>query len=200
MPVPVDREGAFRCQLADYGLKQMDSGAVAISLRVALTEHYDGEHWQPWAQYDMEAEGDIWIVKKNGEINQQAAESLMRHAGWDGTLESITGATWTPTPFQVTVKRDDYQGNVRHKIAYVNEFDRTPGGLSNVSPDKARELAARFGSQFRAIAGNVKRNNAAGAGTGAPAAPSRPAPPPPPPARQHAGATAGDNVNGDIPF
>lgn len=188
-----DREGAFRAVISDYGLKEMESGAVAVAIKARLTDFWDAANgeWIPWEQYEMEVEGDIWIVKKDGGgVNQNGAESLMRHAGWDGSLESISNATWQPTACQVVVKRDEYKGNVRYKIAFVNALDRTPGGLSNVDPAKVRELETRYGAQFRAIGGNIKRN--APPAVGRPASPPASAAPPRPP--EPAAASSNDKI------
>lgn len=156
-----DREGHFRATIVSYGLKEMESGAVSVALRARLTEFWDGQQWHPWSDYDMESEGDVWIIKKSGDVNLGQAEALMRFAGWDGNMESIVQETWHPSPVQVAVQKDEYKGSVRYKIAFINDYNRTPGALSNVSKDKARELQAKFGSQFRAIASNVQRNTQA---------------------------------------
>lgn len=193
----VDREGTFRAQITSYGLKEMDSGSVSVAIRAKLTEWFSDGEWHPWVDFDMEAEGDCWIIKKDGSVNEGQAKSLMQHAGWDGNVVSVVNETWQPTPCQVSVVRDDYQGKVRFKISFVNDYNRTPGALSNVTADKANDLQTRFGSQLRAIAGNIKR-------TAAPAN-GRPAAPPPaavrnPPPDPHAIPVAGESQGEDIPF
>lgn len=175
MPVPVDREATFNATITDFGLKEMDSGAIAIAIRCTLDEIWNGEGWQPWSEYDMEAEGDLWIVKKDNQgINDGAAKSLIANAGWDGNLESIADGTWQPSRCSVSIKRDEYKGVGRFKISFVNPLNKIPGGLSNVDSTKAKSLQARYGPQFRALAGNTQRNESPPTGT--------PAPPPPAPA------------------
>lgn len=188
---PCDREGTFKAKITDYGTRETEGQAVAVTIQVTLLEMWDGSEWQEWEQYGMEAAGDLWVVKKDGTPNNNPAKSLIEHAGWDGSFASITNRTWQPTPCQVVIKRDDYKDQVRYRVEFVNAYDRTPGQVSNVSPDKARELDGRFGSHFRALAGNTKRNGSAPA-PGKPATPpasSRPTPPP---------VQAG--TSGEIPF
>lgn len=162
--VAIDREGTFRAEIIGYGLKEMESGAVAVNIHVQLTEAWDseGQAWGDWREHNVEAYGDVWIVKKdNGGINAKGAKSLVDCAGWDGDPEAIVNQTWKPTPCQVVVKREEYEGKVSFKVAFVNEFDRTPGAnLGNVTPEKAKTLASKFGSQFRALIGNRNRNSA----------------------------------------
>jgi hypothetical protein len=141
----------------------------------------------PWREYDMEAFGDVWIVKKDGALNDRQAKALMQHAGWDASLASISEATWKPTPCQVEITHEKYKDQDQFKISWVNDFNRVPGAgaLSNVDSDKVKELEARFGSPLRALQGNVRRNTTAPAG-------KKPSPPPKSPVA--AGAAAGDGI------
>lgn len=191
-----DREGTFRAEILDYGVKKFESESVAIGLHVKLTELYSFENkeWHPWAEYGQEAYGDVWVIKKDGTTNDRAAESLMRNAGWDGSLLTIAEGTWRPTPCQVVLKKEEYKGNVSYKVAFVNAFDAVPGSgaMGNVDDDGVKALEARYGSAFRALQGNVARNK--------PAA-GKPSAPPKPPKAEPAMAGAGKG-NGDsgIPF
>ncbi len=197
MSQPVDREGQFRGEITEYGLREADSGAVGVSFNVKLTAMWNREidEWEDWFAYEMEAPGCVWIVGKDGKINQRGADSLIKFAGWNGDIESITAQTWAPTPIAVVVKAEEYKGVTTNKVAFVNDWNRTPGAIGNVGQEKARELQTRFGSQFRALAGNVQRSS--------PPPASRPAPPPPParpaPAQNNA-VSAGARSELDIPF
>lgn len=195
---PVDREGQFRAKIIEYGIRTVDSGAIAVVLRAHLTEKWEGDQWIPWAEYQQDASGDVWVVKKNGEVSQDSAENLMRCTGWDGSFSSISNNTWQPTDCQVQISKDEYKGNVRYRINYVNAFDRDPaGGMAPIGDDKVRDLENRFGASLRAIRGNIMRNQPA-----APAAANgRPAAPPAPPvaAAPHPASAAARSADG-IPF
>jgi hypothetical protein len=158
MSTPVDRAGSFKATIEEYGLKEMESGSVAISLKAKLTDFWDGQQWHDWREYEQEAEGDVWVVKKDGTPNEKAIETLVKFAGWDGDFLSVIQGQWAPTPCQLTIKAEDYQNRTRLKIAFVNDLNRTPGGqMSNVDEAKAKELQSRFGASMRAIVGNAKR-------------------------------------------
>lgn len=205
MGLPVDRVGSFRGEIVAYGLKEMDSGAVSVAVQVRLLEWYGSEpgmdpQWYEFASMNMECEGDFWIVSgkdKGNKPNENAAKSLMEHAGWDGSFDSIVNQTWEPKQCQVLVKDEEYtkkngQTVKTRKIAFINDWDRTPGGnLSNVTPEKAKELSERYGAQFRALAASSKRNGTTP--SGAPMPPPRPAP------AAMAPAPPGSGSN-DIPF
>lgn len=180
MSTPVDREGTFRAEITEYGWSEMESGSKCVNLKVKLLEFYNKaeEEWQPWAQYDMEAEGSIYVVNKKGETLEKAVKSLAEFAGWDGDIESLVNNSWQPTKCAVVIQPNTYNNETKLKISFVNDYHRKPGAIGNASPESIKATQARYGSQFRAIAGNVKRNGSS-APTGGPVAPP-PAPPPAP--------------------
>lgn len=193
----VDREGDFQGVIYEYGLREFDSGTVAISIRARLDAMWNGEEWEDWKQYDVEAFGSLFIIKRNGELNNTQVESLVRSAGWDGTMNSVVHGTWKPTPCQFSIKSEVYKEATQFKIAFVNPFDRVPGGgMGNIDADKAKQLEAKFGASLRAIAGNVKRNTVA-SGQSAPPAPPKPNGAWKPPTVQQSVASAAAE---DIPF
>ena len=188
----IDRIGNFQGRIIEYGLKKAaESEAVAVALVVHCTAMWDPEHeaWVEWDMYLQVASGDLWIIKKDGALNTRACESLVRFAGWDGSLESISEKTWQPIDCQVKVGADTYKGVTRFRIDFLNAFDSRPGKFEELPADKVHSLAQRFGSQLRAIAG-TQRANATQPPNGKPQAPpKRPAdvpaggiPPAPPPA------------------
>lgn len=175
MRSPIDREGAFRCEIIEYGLRQgkEPSKSVGVSIKCRLLEmyDYDTESWISW-DYDQEAEGSVWIVKQDGVVSDKAVESLVANAGWDGTIESVVNRTWTPTRCQVAVKVNEYKGNTSYQASFVNAWNSVPG-TGNVSPEAAKTLALQYGASLRAVAGTVKQNAAKPAGK--PSAPAKPA-------------------------
>jgi hypothetical protein len=178
-------EADCRVDILEYALKEMDSGAIAVSIRCRVLEWYGvpeggGESvWFDWRENLEEVSGDIWIVSGKDKVNKlldKAVQSLVRHAGWDGTMESIANGEWKPTPCQVSVKKETYKDNAYFKASFINDYNRTPGALAaGVKPEKAKELQNKYGSQLRAIAGNRMRNQAPPPANAKPPAPPQPA-------------------------
>ena len=190
MGEPVDRTGTFRAQVISYGMKEYDSGAIAVNLVFRLTDWWyvpdDGEpEWTPWADYGQEVFGSFFVVKKTGDLNQGPIKQLIEHAGWGGNFDSITDGTWEPTPCQVQVKSETYEGNEQMKASWIDSFDATPrSGLARLSAEKSKALNAKFGGQIRAIAGDKARQATK---------PQGPPPPSPSPVRP-------EPSKSDIPF
>lgn len=196
MPKPLNWAGNCRGQILEYGLAEMDSGATAVNITARVDEYWDAadKGWKDCRAEMFETEGAIWIIKKDGKINQSQAESLMQHAGWDGKPTSIENGSWKPTPCSFVVNEDTYKDESRFRISWLNDYDREPGASGNVSPERARELETQYGSQLRALAGNVARNDVPPP-EGKPSAPTPAAPVGITPAEATAGAE-GD----DLPF
>lgn len=171
----IDREGTFRADIIEYGLKEQESGSVAVAIQVALLEQWNGDGWDDWKDYGMEAFGDLWIIKKDGTLNQRQVEALVKHCGWDGSFGSIVDRTWSPSLCQVVIKADTYNDETRYKVSWVNDYEKRPGQLGTIDPAKAKDLQVRYGADLRAIVGNAKVNSSKPFGK--PAAPSKPSTP-----------------------
>jgi hypothetical protein len=195
MPNELEWSGTCRGQITEYALAEMKTGAVAINLTARVTEYWDEEtgEWKDCSTGDLETGGPVWIILKNGNINQPAAESLMKHAGWDGDLTSIENQRWEPTPCAFVVKIDNYNDEVRYRIGYINAFEAIPsGGSTAVSVDRITALQAQYGPQLRALAGSIEMN----------ATPPPAAPPPAPstPAQAPSTPVPGPKPEDGIPF
>lgn len=167
----VNTTGNFQCHILEYGLREADSGAVGVYIKVRLTTWWENGEWNNWEE-GAYAIGVLWVIKKDKTTNTPQVEALCKYAGWNGDLESVASQAWKPTPCQVVVNSDEYMGKIKYRISYVNALDSTPGGnIGSLSSDRAKELQAQHGSSLRAIAGNARRNTAPS--NGGPAAPSR---------------------------
>jgi hypothetical protein len=185
MTTALDRSGTFRAEITDYILMApFPSGSIPVDITVRLTAMWDpdegeGGEWVPWAEFEMDATGLQWIIKKDGGLNESTVHNLIDHAGWDGNLDSISNRTWQPTPCQVVCneegdekrrKDNDQYGRSNFSIDFVNAHDAIPGGgKREMAPEMAKQLQTRHGAALRALAGNTKRN--ATAPKGKPSAP-----------------------------
>ena len=165
MSLECDRAGIFRGIITECGLFEAESGAKAINITASLDETWnpDEKQWEEWRKYEMVAKGAIWVIKKDGTVNTKAVESAMQFAGWGGSLEDaaegIFGGAATPCQFVVNEEKpNEYHKETQYRIAFLNEYDRTPGAAGNVTPERAKALQTQYGAQFRALAGNAVRN------------------------------------------
>ena len=196
----LNQAGNFRGSMTSYGFRELDSGAKCLSIICAVHDVWDpdAKEWVDWREYGFEVGGDLWLIKKDGSLNESQIKALTQYAGWDGNLIPIVEGTWQPLPIGFTVKADHYNNQERYRIVWINDYNRQPGATSNIDADRAKALQAQYGSQFRALAGNANRNTATPAGKPkAPQPPKRPSKPafPDPNAMPH---TSGDSP--DVPW
>lgn len=175
-----DRAGNFKVEIIEYGMKEFPTGSVAVQIKASLKEiwDHDNEQWMPWEEYDMEAYGSVFVVKKDGTLNESGIRSLVNNAGWNGDFEAIANRTWAPSICQASIKAEPYEGKTYYKIAFINHRDSTPGSMGMLDDDKIKALNSRFGSSLRAMAGTVKANPA----------PAKGKPPAPPMSKKHSAA------------
>ena len=186
MSQEIDRVGTFRGRIVEYGLQEASdtaSQSLGIVLRVEIDEAYnfEAEQWEDWKPFQYDARGYVNLVKKDGSANDKSAENLCKCTGWNGSIGDIATGEWRPEAIQFTTKEDSFKDRVSYKIDFINEFNRTPGGgIKNIEPDKAKALQMKYGTTFKALAANVKRNQ-----------PPKDKPKSPPPAAV---------ASGDVPF
>lgn len=170
MPHLLNREGQFMAMPMSWGLqdsKQSKSIALAITYKI-LAQLADGE-WQDWSEFeDHEITGYHYIVKANGETNAATIEQLVKAGVWDGSLDLRMGPP--EARCQITVAGEEYNGKTRLKVQWVNHADYVPGPKT-VDDMTARDIAARYGAQVRAIAAAARPQ----AGAKKPAPPAQPA-------------------------
>jgi hypothetical protein len=179
---PLSQAGVFRGQIISYGLYEPGkdgSQSLAISVVAHIQDAWDGEkqEWIDWREYELEGEGDLWIVKRTGELIQNQINNLVKHAGWDGDVMSVAERRWVSTPCQFVVNEEkDPNGkyDTKFKIAFINAWDSVPGaGRQFLDPQKAKAIADRYGPQLRALTGSIKQNSVVPS-TKKPSIPSKP--------------------------
>ena len=205
MGTPIDREGHFRARIVEYGMCQASDAAsqsVGVQIKVALTEMWDPdrEGWMSWSEYDQEATGTLWIVKKDGTLNDMACRSLVQNAGWDGDIYKIADSKWEPTECQVTIKAEEYRGRTQYKVSFVNDYNRVPGSMGTLDESTVKSLKNQHGSALRALFATTKANSAPKP-EGKPEAPPKPPAKRPPPAGSSVGIPdEGAPPQDEVPF
>jgi len=177
----IDREGIFKARPTGWSVREpkedSNSQSVGISIEWAIVSQFvaSGEDWLDWTQYgEYIAQGDHYVVKVDGSVNQTTVDQLVKAGVWDGSLEL---AEFPPDVVaQVTVKNEEWQGESRFKVTWVNPGDHVPKARG-ASPETVTKLKTRYGSLLRAAAGHAKKD----------APPVAAAPPRPPRVAQHPG-------------
>lgn len=184
MSVALRNPGEYRGRVFEYALieKKTADGkfnGLSLSIKVSADEVWmepeggGDQQWLDCSSWDGHGEGYLVLVKKDGKINESQVQRLLKCAGWDGDFESIAEHRWQPKPIRFDIREDPYQGQINHRINWINDYDSDPGGGGNVDVDRARSLNGQYGAALRALRGNLDRA-AKPAPAGKPATPASP--------------------------
>lgn len=155
----IDREGIFRGPIVEAMIVTgKESQSVGLNITARIDEALNGKAWDDWSQYAMHAYGTLWVIKKDGSINEQAAESARDVLGWDGNVDSIDAAKLSPCQFNV--KPDTYNNKTTYKIAWVNPWDYE-GGMQPLDPSALAQIKTMHGAKLRAFFGVRKSGSQA---------------------------------------
>ena len=154
----LDREGLFKAAIAESGLQDTkESQALAFVCKFDLLAMWNGTEWEDWSSYGAQCYGNFWILKKDGSPNKDTCESVAEAVGWNGDLLALN-ADLRGHEVQIFAKRDEYQGNVKFKAAYLHKVDAEPtSGIRAIDEAAIKQLQNRYGSQLRALVGGTKK-------------------------------------------
>lgn len=176
MSIEVDRAGEGRGRVLDYYVwESTKSKSVSVRMLLSVDEWWDDQagEWVSWADSDVIANCDVWIIGKDGKPKPDAVRCLCDLFGWDTCLSSIASRRLELCPVGYSVNEETNQkGEIRYKASFLRPYD-SPAGARAASPERAKALDAEFGAQLRALRGNLDRA-ARPAPAGKPATPSQP--------------------------
>lgn len=160
-------KGQYQARPMKWKVGKSSGGAVELAIDFALFGWWDGTQW---IECDCEIQGYFYLTNKEGKINERSVETVEDVLGWNRSdgLNWFLNATNLPD-CQLALDYEDYKGQQKIKVKWLNAFDRDPNsGLGDSDPTEVKALDAQFGSVFRATARKPV--------TAKPAAPARPAP------------------------
>jgi len=138
-----------------------DSKSVAIAFRFGVAQQWDAtdRRWSAEWPPGYFVEHRAWVVKKDGELNTGAIESLAKCGLWDGDWDKLSGACPVGFFLLADVKAETYEGKTRYRAAWINPNADEPqarGGFAPVDTNLLGSLRARFQSKTRAVAGGAR--------------------------------------------
>lgn len=148
-----DQPGRYRAEVIDAAAGESKSGLAQIVLRFLLTEEWTGTEWGKPPE-GQEISAYQFLEKRDGSVNEYAMDGLMESFGWDGTdpfwfednLENLPQV-------QITLDYEEYQGQQRLRVKWINPFDYEGAGVKHADRDDRRALMDRLGAALRAYAG-----------------------------------------------
>ncbi len=171
----LNQEGRFKARLKSWVVEEnANTGTLQFVGVFGISAVFNGQDWEDWEAHDLEKTGYFYLAKKDGAPNEACIRSLRESLGWDGVdLVALQNSDWSQKTVQITVGFEDYNGEKRLKIKFINPENWAGAQVKPIEPAALRSLNAKWGAKLRAVAPK-------GAHT-APVAPKPPSPTPPAP-------------------
>jgi len=177
------REGVFHARAVERGVDE--TGPNQLVTFIAKFEVF--EERQPDGAFapcpPEHITGWFYLEKRDGSLNTFTIDALKAAFGWDGVDPFwLQDADLDDHPVQITTEFEEYEGQRRLKVRWLNPYGSSGGGgVTRADGEKAKAIRNRLGGKLRAYSG--------GQTVRPPKATSpKPSPPPvPPPAVPAAG-------------
>ena len=171
-----NREGRFKATILEHGVAETGPNNLATFIcRFRLTQELGNGQWHP-VDEDWDITGFFYLEQKNGSVNSVTIDSLKSAFQWDGRdplwLQD-TDFVASGHVVQIKLEYEQYNGQRKIKVRYVDAEDSDGRGLVPKADDAARRsLSMRLGSKLRALAGGTPVNTPPPAGKPAMVAPT----------------------------
>lgn len=168
----LDAHGWYLCEVVEGRMTVEESGAVAVTLAMQPTGkwnpkyanddgtegNYEGLH--PDDEYEK-AFGRWYMLKKDGSVNDEAIDQLVRSGFWLDDLRQW-GEDKPPIPKVCVIqmgKPELYEGKTSIKPGWLYPAAHKPdGGIrKRADTEKLMSIDAKFGGALRASASMFKR-------------------------------------------
>lgn len=156
--------GSYIAGLSDWTVE--DTQFIA---RFDLRQHFNGSDWVDVSARSLGITGYFYVIKKDGQPNKTTIDNLKASLGWSGrSLAELVQTDWSGVEVQITVGQEEYQGQWRTNVKWINPRDAIPGGgpLKKPEAQEIQSLDAKYGAMLRAMNGaepaKAPANGAAG--------------------------------------
>jgi len=95
------------------------------------------------------------IVLRSGALSTRTIENLKKAVGISADIDTWTGGDWPP--FQIVVDDEEWNGEMRRKVIWINPNNSGGTGVSQ-DPDAVSRFKAQHGAKLRALLGGTPAN------------------------------------------
>lgn len=146
------REGRYRAEIAEVGISEKNN-KCQVALRFKLLAEFTADGWAPRESENLEIIGYFFLTKEDGSLNNFTVKNFKEVLMWNG-VKIAHILTAKEATVQVTLAHDEYNGQTRMKVKYMNPFDWDGAGVTN-DTSAIDKFERALGSKLRANAGGT---------------------------------------------
>lgn len=164
--------GFYLCNIDEWGIREAESKAVSVSLKLCLTAVWDRNYvpagaTEPTPSWVETPDNlppmfcDTYVIGKNGQVIPTGMEQVVNAGVWCDDFENYDSA-FPPGAHQVVVdvRPELYNGKTTMKPAWLYPASHKPGmgGLAGrADKEKLMQIGAMHGAALRATAASIKK-------------------------------------------
>lgn len=154
MPLPT-KGGRYRAIVSDVGINESGNPPkCCVAMTFTITNERTPENvWRDNSSENLSITGYFYIEKNDGSLNEFTIKNLKDTLKWDGRdLNHLLTAKGAEV--QITCDYEEYQGQRKMKMQFLNPADWEGGGVTHDATALTR-AQNRLGSKLRANAGGT---------------------------------------------
>lgn len=151
----IDRAGLFRGKILDKAVGLTSKSKLPqLVIRFQAVEYYDeteGEWVSGWEDYQQAITGYYCLFAKDGKPTL-SCEQVQKVFDWNGKSFKDLDDCEGPELVQFKVKEEEYEGESRLVVSWLDEYDADPRtGITKLNEKELKELDNKFASALQQI-------------------------------------------------
>lgn len=149
--------GRYIARPKTWGVGKSSGGAVEFACDFTLLyQQSPSGDWEDILTDGFEIVGYFYPINKEGKASAHAVKTIKDAFGWSGvSLRELNDNDWSSVEVQLTLEFEEYQGNQKLKVKWLNPRDYAGGnGVAKGDAALVKSFDDRFGAQLRAMNGN----------------------------------------------
>lgn len=121
----------------------------------AIIYWWNGAQWEDVTAQDLSITAYMTLFDRSGNPQEFNIDGLKDSLGWDGlSLTSLNESDWSGVEVQLVIQEEEYNGQKKMKVKFINPRDYVGGGgVEKSDPAAVKNLDQMFSGKLRALNG-----------------------------------------------
>lgn len=144
----IDREGTFQATVVASDLATNKDNRPYLVLDYAIVNEKTFDGLADVSEEQMTARQFLYLLDKNGAVEERVESALMNAFGWDGhDVGQLLDTSWMPS-VELVIEYSEWQGKGSYRVKWLNAIDG--GGQKQTSEEDRKKILGALSMKFRA--------------------------------------------------